>query len=352
MTFIPATTKEIKRALVKGFNHKFSVRKGKGTASHWVHISWTDGPTSAMVDGILNNYNDDARDDSMTDLWCGSQYTQSSRSYSPEAYEIAVKRACEKWGLEIPEIKEKFGCVSVDDQYIEDASSYLLDLIHRERVKIDYRPGMVEMSDRFICSICGEKLELSERNEYNGQEMCFYCMVKTPEYIQEKAEEKKTNDQSQKDHESLLEKLTFQPISIIPSPESLLEYFLEPEFNKICSLNEAKECKTRQVRGKIIETVTLTAGDFDLFSENMTANYTWLAKKGGTDSTIDYPETKEFHQMTEEQRKTWIAASFELYIKVTAEDRPPIFVNPQGYNYARYIAFQYTGNVISFKRSA
>jgi len=39
MTYQRTTTKDIKKILTGKFNHKFSVRKDRGTASHWVNIA-------------------------------------------------------------------------------------------------------------------------------------------------------------------------------------------------------------------------------------------------------------------------------------------------------------------------
>lgn len=76
------TTAEIKKALKNEFNHKFSVRKGRGTASHWVSVSWVDGPTESAVREFCGQFNDNANDDTMTDLWCGSQYVSTHRRFS------------------------------------------------------------------------------------------------------------------------------------------------------------------------------------------------------------------------------------------------------------------------------
>jgi hypothetical protein len=35
---------------------KFGVRKGTGTASTWIDVSWTDGPTEKAVDAIADTY--------------------------------------------------------------------------------------------------------------------------------------------------------------------------------------------------------------------------------------------------------------------------------------------------------
>lgn len=80
-----ASTREIKRALEEKLHfHGFSVTKGRGTGSRYWRVSWTNGPTVAMVDKVIAQFNDSKNDDSMTDLWIGSQYTNTSRSIEPE----------------------------------------------------------------------------------------------------------------------------------------------------------------------------------------------------------------------------------------------------------------------------
>lgn len=89
--FRQAETKDIKKALIAEFDHPFSVTRGKGTAHHWIHIAWTDGPKSEDVRSFCFKFNDTARDDIQTDLWCGSQYTSEHREHSLEAFLWAVK---------------------------------------------------------------------------------------------------------------------------------------------------------------------------------------------------------------------------------------------------------------------
>lgn len=67
---------ELKRLLKEKFNYNFSVRR-KG---HWYHVDWIDGPGQQAVNDFLSHFEDNARDDIMTDLWCGSQYIIAQRS--------------------------------------------------------------------------------------------------------------------------------------------------------------------------------------------------------------------------------------------------------------------------------
>lgn len=82
--FQKTETKDIKRELQKHFNWKFSVTRGRGTAYHWIGISWINGPPEKDVRSFCNKFNDTSGDDIMTDLWVGSQYTNEYREFTPE----------------------------------------------------------------------------------------------------------------------------------------------------------------------------------------------------------------------------------------------------------------------------
>lgn len=99
--FENSDTTQIKKALKAEFNHPFSVRRDRGTASHWIQIRWTDGPTEKSVREFTAKFNDTSRDDMMTDLWCGSQYTSESREISVEFYNWAVKQIEEEFGIKL-----------------------------------------------------------------------------------------------------------------------------------------------------------------------------------------------------------------------------------------------------------
>lgn len=99
--FKQSETREIKKALMAHFDHPFSVTKGKGTAHHWIHISWTDGPADEAVRDFCFKFNDSSRDDIQTDLWIGSQYTSEHRENSAEAYLWAVKEIEKEWNIKL-----------------------------------------------------------------------------------------------------------------------------------------------------------------------------------------------------------------------------------------------------------
>ncbi len=93
--------RQLKRLLAEHFRHPFNARRDRGTASHWINVSWTDGPTDKDVRDFLLTFDDSGRDDIMTDLWCGSQYTAASRHFSPEAFYWAVAQVEREFGLKV-----------------------------------------------------------------------------------------------------------------------------------------------------------------------------------------------------------------------------------------------------------
>jgi len=66
---------------------------------------------------------------------------------------------------------------------------------------------------------------------------------------------------------------------------------------------------------EIVETVALTADDYDRFASDLLADRDWLAGKGG-----------------------WKRDGTRLAIAVTAPGRRTLFVDPSGASYARYVA--------------
>lgn len=78
--FWKTETAPLKKELAEKFKCKFSVTKKAG--SRYIHVNWIDGPTLGAVQKFCGRFNDDNRDDIMTDLFIGSQYTLEQREYS------------------------------------------------------------------------------------------------------------------------------------------------------------------------------------------------------------------------------------------------------------------------------
>jgi len=104
--YVVKTTAQIKKLLSKQFNWKFSVTKDRGTASHWISVSWLDGPTEKAVSAFCKQFNDNKNDDHSTDLWCGSQYTSTSRHVTAGSYLMIMDMVCKREKVDIPPYTE------------------------------------------------------------------------------------------------------------------------------------------------------------------------------------------------------------------------------------------------------
>jgi len=146
MAYQKTGTKDIKKVLTSRLNHKFSVRQDKGTASHWVNISWEDGPTTSQVQAITNNFNDAKHDDMMTDLWCGIQYTTEHREISNNAYLWAVRKAEKDFGVKVKLSRQeswnggyKVYISNEDDIFLTNCDRYLSQEVNRMLSDRDFR---------------------------------------------------------------------------------------------------------------------------------------------------------------------------------------------------------------------
>lgn len=99
------------------------------------------------------------------------------------------------------------------------------------------------------------------------------------------------------------------------SEHILIRFARKPE-----SIAEVRAAATstayRFERVSIAETIELTEAEYDNFARLMYKNWDWLDGKGG-------------------ERDGLIQA-----IAVTAPERPTLYVNPEGYSYARYVGMQ------------
>ena len=94
---------------------------------------------------------------------------------------------------------------------------------------------------------------------------------------------------------------------------------------------------TIPMKALVTDMVVLTDRDFNIFKMSLLDNQEWLSGKGGTDS--DYQtETEDWLQMNEEEREAWKKQSFSLVVKVMSTTGEEIFIDPQGYDYARHVA--------------
>ncbi|MFA2595258.1 hypothetical protein ABR772_25720 [Bacillus cereus] len=116
--------------------------------------------------------------------------------------------------------------------------------------------------------------------------------------------------------------------------------------SKPANVTEVKQYKNSvYVSYAVEEEIVLSSDEFYFLSSNLGAEQDFLKGKGGTRTTTE-PEGIEhlehFYQMTEEQRKQWLKGSYRNCVKVTCPTATySLLIDPQGYNYARYVAIEY-----------
>lgn len=95
--------KEARKAIRAAFpGVKFSLTNSRGTGYGWIHLSWTDGPTSREMDEFIAPF--DAR-------LGGYTHINTYRNYSPEAEAWAAQQLVEHPGR-------------WDNDYDHDGSTY------------------------------------------------------------------------------------------------------------------------------------------------------------------------------------------------------------------------------------
>lgn len=89
---------------------------------------------------------------------------------------------------------------------------------------------------------------------------------------------------------------------------------------------------------KITDIVTLTPQDYEKFVHNFLTDFDFIAGKGGSNS--DFETDKEnFFELTKEEAYEWRKQSYNLCVMIKAEGKESILINPEGYNYSRYVGF-------------
>lgn len=137
--------------------------------------------------------------------------------------------------------------------------------------------------------------------------------------------------------------------SIIPTSVQALEkeVFIEvryPSENK-CNLLEEYTSQVESYCRKtlITEIVELSHQDYWLFTNSFLTNQEWLKGKGGTGSEYESP-LGDYGTLLRESRQElekWRAASYKIGLVVT-DGKEFVIIDPQGYDYARYVGFSDT----------
>jgi hypothetical protein len=224
------------------------------------------------------------------------------------------------------------------DDYIESKKEWFATLIYRELCKIDFLKikeygENSPLPERKKCSKC--ETIIDENGNGENKDLCWSCFY--PIYEETKKEEER---QAREESKRKQEKIT----KVIPlSIENVDGDFIEIAFPNLNKNNEIElyldQLEKRQyklTKTIISEVVTLDQVGYDEFVQNLMANYDWLKGKGGCGTTYEksYDECK-----TDEELKEFYKNAYTIAIKVQSKNRKTLYVDPQGYAYARYVGF-------------
>lgn len=119
-----------------------------------------------------------------------------------------------------------------------------------------------------------------------------------------------------------------------------------PRLNKCDWISEyLKQIETRHYDlewAEVTETVTLDVAGWNDLMKGLLTDRPWLSGKGGTGTWADLPEV-EYFKLSSDQQAEWKRCAFIYVLKVVAPTGQCIYIDPQGYDYARYVAFDATG---------
>lgn len=123
---------------------KFSVRVHNYSGGDSIRIEWTDGPKSADVKAIAQEFGSVRRCEASGEiLGGGNSYVFVERRYSSEAYQAALEVVCQDWGLDVPEFSVSCGSPYLsheqDVQSVGGGNSSLGELIWQHLADLDLR---------------------------------------------------------------------------------------------------------------------------------------------------------------------------------------------------------------------
>lgn len=119
-----------------------------------------------------------------------------------------------------------------------------------------------------------------------------------------------------------------------------------PRLNKCDWIEEyTKQLETRDYDlewARVEETRVLSCKEWNELMRGLLTDRDWLAGKGGTSSWTGPNDGREWFKLSESEQAQWKRGAFIHVIAVQCAGQT-IYIDPQGYNYARYVAFAALG---------
>jgi hypothetical protein len=330
------TCKEVAAQVRKDLKEKYPTVKFSVTSKHnSVSVGYVDGPIVADVEAMVEAY-------------CGRRdYDHNYCDYGRNV-EVMFQGVMRKTNLIY---------VSVSRNFSLDFLQSVVDYVKSEYANAEDEDVKIEvgMSGNVYLDWADYDQSQKYRDIYNR------CHAFAPVAEQEAALRKKKDEEmeiwlAQKAIDDMLYKIQEEEeqeeiATIIPT--SIKEFTPDEKFfcngvfsnmNKLSTLDEyIDECKKGNcnLQPCLVEgVVTMSAAVYDTYCQYLMHDFPWFAGKGGSGSTAKLREVAEWCDYTEEERYLWRSHSYDKCILVIVEgddSRTPLLIDPQGYNYARYV---------------
>ena len=119
---------------------------------------------------------------------------------------------------------------------------------------------------------------------------------------------------------------------------------LQAKFAKLNKNNTVAEYRQEIAKGeyriddcKVTHTAILSDADYELFANTLLTDYDWLSGLGGSAVDMEPEPTGDFYEWSPAQQEEFRSNSYRLVVAVISPKRTTLYVDPQGYQYARYV---------------
>lgn len=340
---------ELKQAFGKTTDTKFSVRSRRYAGGSSIDVQWTDGPAQREVEKVIS-YFKGSTFDGMTDCrhhhdseWdgkvvqFGNDYIFAHRTVSNEVRNRVKDIFCELF----PQCLEE-GYFS---EYNNGAPYWVAN--HSKHTSgVDWDRSFNRAIHLY--DACTNQFIVKDLWDSSYYDMDNWQHIGQGEPAKGETTDTESDQQTEQQADQQapqVETIDPEPVAICPvigKPKR--DIFVTARFARLNKRNMLAEYQTEvdsgkyhEQRCKVAEIAYLTPQEWDSFQERLLEDFTWLAGKGGSESDADLPEVEHFWEWTPEQQDLFRKTAYSLVIAVVAKGRLTLYIDPQGYNYARYV---------------